>query len=338
MFKTTYDKEKQIFSIHINNKKEIDLKFSNLIPKNSIINIFDDITSIIINDDFILTIFDKKSSTEFVFQKSISNNADVNVELLNTENIKSIDKNTYSITTKNNNLYFVAQDTQFNISTENNIILSGIPSEMRLIVSTTDNKITPNSFKSININSEIIKMMELTEPYIYKVQIGQQIPEFSIKLYDDSNHDNLRPLFNGTPVLSTIAAVEPDVDKMGDSHFYTYGFGPATRTSYIQVSCNVNVETPDLFTLYMANVNPQLRIYKISTGDLLVAKELINKSYTNNKYIYKTTFDVLEDWGSNELLLIDVFLKIRIYSFLPITFSVGQSGTNEQPLYNIFSE
>lgn len=342
MFKSQYDKEKQIFSISINNKPEFDLQFVDLIPKNAKINVFDGITSIVINNDFIITIFDKKSDIEFVFQKNTNIDDNINIKLFNTSKIKTIDKNTNFIKSRNSDLYLIVQDTQFTECSENSIVLDGSPAEMRLLISATPKtELTKIAIQSINSNSDNFKAMELSEPYIYKVQIGQPIPEFSITLYDDSNYTVLRPLFNGNPVLSTIAVDPTKSDitgKMGDSHFYTYGFGPATRTTYIQVNCNVDVETPDIFELYMANVNPQLRIYKISTGDLLVSKELTTKSYTNNKYRYRTVFEVLENWGSDELLLIDVFLKIRIYDFLPMTFSIGQSGTNEQPLYNIFTE
>ena len=182
------------------------------------------------------------------------------------------------------------------------------------------------------------------DSYIYEVPIGQPTPEFSVSIYDNSDYSMLRPLYNGNPVLSTITVDSvgtSGTEQMGDIHFYNYGTGPSSRIVYTQIDCNIDVQVPSTpinFNTYMSNQNPVLRIYKVSTGDLLIEETLGNREIVNGKYRYKTSFTFSEEWGDGELLLIDIFLNMRIYTFLPITFSIGDSGTNEQPLFNIFSE
>ena len=207
--------------------------------------------------------------------------------------------------------------------------LNGEQSEIRIIVS-SEEKYTNDNVK-IQQSEQNFRMMQsvtgtIVEEYIYTIPIGQQIPEFAVILYDDNNYSITRPVYNGCPVISTIPVEQPDViDPMGDWHFYSLGYGPASRKIYAKVRSNIDIRIPQTFGMYLDlyGVQPELRVIRVSDGEILFRTILVFSAVENNKYSYNTEFDFYKTWGDGEILLFDVYFKMKIYNTLPICFSVG---------------
>lgn len=231
-------------------------------------------------------------------------------------------------------------ETIFITSLDGNLLYNGesfysspTDSEMKIFFS-LDTPFHEVKLPHTQSEESIIKIFS-NEEYRYLVKAEQKTPEFSLYIYDDADRTKLRHLHRGIPVLSTVPVSDPG-GSSADHYLYLDGVGNPSRPIYITAKCDVPLQVTLESAVYNATPRPIFRIIKIDspTSEILYRGAM---TYIIGSDSYQAEATVDTEWGTNELLLFQVYIDMQIETYLPISIFVGHPENTQEEVINIFS-
>lgn len=150
-----------------------------------------------------------------------------------------------------------------------------------------------------------VSMFTSTEVF---VPAGSRGPEFSIGLFDTydtaaQNHERVRPIRLGVPVISTVPVFDLNLPD-DELYYYNQGKGPNSRTVYFRVVCNQ----------YLSSINVKLLIYLPNGVDTITAPDFINLTLISGTSVPSVYVGEYTFYEEDTVYSVDGFVYFSIYT------------------------